>query len=214
MVARKIVSERIEYLRTKILQISQTEFAERLHLQTANPRSTVNNWETGDVQVKSDVLTLIAKTFNVSTDWLLGLRPESNLSMNEDIAAAAAYTGLRDQAIVSLHNSITRSPVIRNQQYIPETISRILESQGKGLFLLATIAEYLEVAPPIRRDLIEHHERTDVTITDFDMDAVNMVQIQNLLYDIKMDNHTVYSALYDDDGNITEENTFDIGDEH
>ena len=213
MLARKIVSERIEYLRTQILQISQSEFAEKLHLQTANPRSTVNNWETGDVQIKSDILTLIAKTFNVSTDWLLGLRDENNLTLNEDIAAVAAYTGLTDRAIVSLHNSVTCPPVIRNQQYIPATISHILESQGNGLFLLCTLAEYLEIAPPVKRDLIEHLEnKAVVTIRDFDTDAFNMVQIQNLLFEIKADNHAVYSALYDDEGNIIEEKS--RGDEH
>lgn len=205
MAERKIVSDRIEYLRTQILQISQSEFAERLHLQSSNPRSTVNNWESGDVQIKSDTLTLIAKTFKVSTDWLLGLRPLSNPSMNEDTAAAAIYTGLSDKAVESLHNYITQPPAIVNQKYIPATINRIIESGANGLFLLGNLAEYLEVAPPTKYDLIQHCGGMAVTITDFDMDAYTMVEIQNLLHNIKMNNHIVYTAKLDDDNNVVEE---------
>ena len=211
MAEKKIVSERIEYLRTQVLQISQSEFASRLNLQSQNPRSTVNNWESGDVQIKSDTLIQIAKTFNVSSDWLLGLRPISNLSLDEDIASASRYTGLSDTAIVGLHNSITLSPRIRNTQYIAKTISRILESGDSGLTLLCTLAEYLEVAPPVKRDLIEHLGTIDVTIPGFDMDAVNMVQIQNTLYDIKQDKHAIYTAIYDDDGNIIKEKGSNTG---
>lgn len=209
MAEKKIVSERIEYLRTQILQISQSEFAERLRLKSSNPRSTVNNWESGDVQIKSDTLILIAQTFKVSTDWLLGLRPISNSTMNEDTAAAAIYTGLSDKAVESLHNYITQPPVMGNQKYIPATINRIIESGGKGLLLLCYIADYLEVAPPVKCDLIQHLGNMDVTITDFDMDAVNIVEIQNLLHDIKMDNHIIYTAKLDDDSSTVEDKIVD-----
>ena len=53
---RKLVNKRIEELRTEKLHITQTEFAVLLGMDPKKGRSTVNNWEQGGIQVKSDDL--------------------------------------------------------------------------------------------------------------------------------------------------------------
>lgn len=73
MDTRKTVNRRIEEYRTSVVCITQEEFAVRLGMEPKKGRSTVNNWEQGAVQVKSDDLCRIASTFGVSVDYLLGL---------------------------------------------------------------------------------------------------------------------------------------------
>ena len=104
---RKIVNRRINELR-ETLGLSQPEFAKKLGLDEKKGRSTVNNWETGNIQVKSDDLILISEKCNVSTDWLLGR--ETKPSLVEAIANASELTGLSKEAIKVL-NLINRSEI-------------------------------------------------------------------------------------------------------
>ncbi len=52
----------------KYLNLSQNEFAEKLLVT----RQAVSRWENGDTVPNTDTLKLIAKTFDVSIDYLLG----------------------------------------------------------------------------------------------------------------------------------------------
>lgn len=52
----------------KSLNLSQDEFAEKLMVT----RQAVSRWENGDTTPNTDTLKLIAKTFDVSVDHLLG----------------------------------------------------------------------------------------------------------------------------------------------
>ena len=52
----------------KSLNLSQDDFAEKLLVT----RQDVSRWENGDTIPNTDTLKLIAKTFNVSVDYLLG----------------------------------------------------------------------------------------------------------------------------------------------
>lgn len=47
--------------------------AEELAKQMGVSHSSVANWELDYFQPRIDVLVMLAKLFNVSTDWLLGL---------------------------------------------------------------------------------------------------------------------------------------------
>ncbi len=98
---RKIVNKQIEKLRKEHLKLTQPEFAKKLGMEEKKGRSTINNWESGSVQVKSDDLILISEKTGVSTDWLLGR--ETKPSLIEDIQAAADLTGLSVEAISYLH---------------------------------------------------------------------------------------------------------------
>ena len=99
MSSRKIVNQRIEELR-KSRELTQPEFAAKLGFEGPKGRSTVNNWESGLVQVKSDDLIRIAKAFNVSTDYLLGIRDDETTDKSEQ--AAVDYTGLSPAAIKAI----------------------------------------------------------------------------------------------------------------
>ena len=52
----------------KSLNLSQDEFAEKLLVT----RQAVSRWENGDTTPNTDTLKLIAKTFDVTVDYLLG----------------------------------------------------------------------------------------------------------------------------------------------
>ena len=60
--------ERIKELRTS-MNLNQVEFAKMLDIT----KQSVSNWENGNIQPSIDMLTKIAKKFNVSSDYLLGL---------------------------------------------------------------------------------------------------------------------------------------------
>jgi transcriptional regulator with XRE-family HTH domain len=59
------INDRIKELR-KVLNLSQTEFGERLHVS----RGVINNIDHNIVEPKSLFLNNVAATFNVNRDWL------------------------------------------------------------------------------------------------------------------------------------------------
>lgn len=64
----KKLAERIKYLRVSnnltILQLSK---------QTGISKSAINRWENDQADIKGENLKILAKFFNVSTDFLLGV---------------------------------------------------------------------------------------------------------------------------------------------
>lgn len=65
---RKIIGERLKELRTeKILTIKQ------LSEITLLSQSSISRWENDMADIKAENLICIAKFFNVTTDYLLGL---------------------------------------------------------------------------------------------------------------------------------------------
>ena len=81
------MSERIRNLR-KDFNISQVELATRLGVT----KQCVSNWENDNILPSVDMLVKIAKYFNVSTDYLLGL----------DSANAIDVSGLSDTEIAHI----------------------------------------------------------------------------------------------------------------
>ena len=59
----KLKELRIEY------ELSQKELAEKLSVS----QRSVSNWENGEREPDFEMLTAIAKFFNVTTDYLLGI---------------------------------------------------------------------------------------------------------------------------------------------
>ena len=118
---RKIVSQRIEYLRKEQLHMEQGQFAVALGMEPKKGRSTVNNWERGDIQIKSDDLEKICRTFHVSADWLLGIRELGNMTDDREYAQLSAETGLSNKSIFVLKylndslSSDERSAVLKSQ---------------------------------------------------------------------------------------------------
>ena len=68
--------ERIKELRNS-LGINQVEFGKRIGVT----KQCISNWESGYIQPSIDMLVRIAKTFSVSTDYLLGLNDKPTLDV-------------------------------------------------------------------------------------------------------------------------------------
>lgn len=78
---------------------SQAEIAEKI----GTSRQNVGNWLSVGTNTKPDIYTLanIAKAYNVSTDYLLGLNEEKTADMN--VQSMCRYTGLNEKSVEILH---------------------------------------------------------------------------------------------------------------
>ena len=77
---------------------SQEEVANKL----GTTRQTFGNWLAGRNQPDYETLIAIAKYYNVSADYLLGLTETP--TRNEDVQKACITTGLSEKAVISLKN--------------------------------------------------------------------------------------------------------------
>lgn len=78
----KMVAEKIKHLREKN-NLTQSALAKKLNVT----RSSVNAWEMGISVPSTALLVELAKLFQVSTDYLLGLEHKASLdisSLNEE----------------------------------------------------------------------------------------------------------------------------------
>src|SRR5574344_578997 len=65
-------------------------------------RETIARWENGSRDLKREYIIAIARHFNVSTDYLLGLSDAP--SVNLDIQNACKVTGLSEKAVQNLND--------------------------------------------------------------------------------------------------------------
>ena len=84
-----MLGQRILELRTA-LGWSQVELAKRLSVA----KQTVSNWENENIQPSIEMLVRLAKLFNVSTDYLLGLDTIPRLSIEGIPEAVVAHLSL------------------------------------------------------------------------------------------------------------------------
>lgn len=83
--------------RTRIEQgKTQQEVADGIGVK----RETVNQWETGTRQLKAEHIIKLSKFFNVSADYILGLRDTQ--SSDPTLQSAVDYTGLSEYAVEAL----------------------------------------------------------------------------------------------------------------
>ncbi len=71
-----MLSKRIHELRLA-MGWSQVELAKRLQIS----KQTVSNWENDNIQPSVDMLVRLARTFSVTTDYLLGLEDAQRISV-------------------------------------------------------------------------------------------------------------------------------------
>lgn len=83
--------ERIKELRLS-LGLNQIQFGRKLFVT----KQCISNWENGNIQPSIDMLIKIAKTFSVSTDYLLGLSNKCPLDAE----------GLTNEQILHIRNII------------------------------------------------------------------------------------------------------------
>lgn len=70
-----MLSQRIYELRVSF-GWTQVQLAKKLGVT----KQTVSNWENDNIQPSIDMLVKISKTFNASTDYLLGLTPTNSIN--------------------------------------------------------------------------------------------------------------------------------------
>lgn len=92
MLPSNILGNRIESIR-KSRGLTQQAVADCIEVK----RETVNQWESGTRQVKADAIVKLAKLFEVSSDYLLGLSDIE--SSDTDLRSVCEYTGLSEDAI-------------------------------------------------------------------------------------------------------------------
>ncbi len=86
-----MLNKKIKSLRLS-RNISQVELAKRLNVS----KQSVSNWENDNIQPSIEMLIKIAKTLNVSTDYLLGLSDRKTIDV----------TGLTDSQIAHIQQII------------------------------------------------------------------------------------------------------------
>jgi transcriptional regulator with XRE-family HTH domain len=95
--------------------ISQAQLAERLGVT----QPTVAYWERQAVNIRSDVLTRIARALDVSSDELLGTKPAKSRAVKPAGKARQAF------------DAVSRLPR-RQQAKIVEVVEAMVEKHGKG----------------------------------------------------------------------------------
>ena len=96
MLDNKIISERLKKCREATGE-KQTDIANLLNVQ----RQIISYYETGTRIPNVEDLALLAKHFNTSVDYLIGLSDIK--SINSDIKSICKYTGLSENAVNTLH---------------------------------------------------------------------------------------------------------------
>ncbi|MBQ2662736.1 MAG: helix-turn-helix transcriptional regulator [Clostridia bacterium] len=89
------ISNRIKELREK-KQMTQSELAAALYVK----QQTIAQWEKGERDLKTNSIIDLAKYFNVTSDYLLGLSDIQNTDI--DIQAVCKYTGFEEKALANL----------------------------------------------------------------------------------------------------------------
>ena len=84
-----MLGQRINELRTAF-GWSQVELAKRLNIS----KQTVSNWENENIQPSIEMLVRLAKLFNVTTDYLLGLDQIPRLNIEGLPASFVAHLSL------------------------------------------------------------------------------------------------------------------------
>lgn len=99
---------------------------EEIAAKVGTSRQNVGNWLSGKGRPDILMLTKIAKAYNVSADYLLGLTDIK--SVNADLSAACKYTGLSEEAVKKLHSSPAIFP------YGDKAVNCLLISLSIGFF--------------------------------------------------------------------------------
>lgn len=138
--------ERIEYLRRNSL-MKQKDLAEILR----KDRAQITKMENGTKFVDTDTLKELAKIFNVSTDYLLGLTETE--TPNTDIISMSNLTGLTEKAIANLihlnkyHNG-----------YLLSTINYLLEQETIYPDAYYSLINEENIINPTETELIKYKE--------------------------------------------------------
>ena len=139
-----IIPEVIGKLRAEAAE-SQQDLADALGVK----RETVKFWESGDRQIKAADVAQLARHYNVSADYLLGLTDTRSADL--DIKTICRYTHLSEAAVASLNTE----PLIGQElsAVISDNGFRIAGALGiLGEVIEHTEAFYSSLAPLVKED--------------------------------------------------------------
>ncbi len=85
------------------LRKGEGESQEQLAASLGEVRETVKHWENGTRQLKAEAIVKLASHFNVSSDYLLGLREGKSTDMT--VQGVADFTGLSEEAVKNLEKT-------------------------------------------------------------------------------------------------------------
>ena len=108
--SNNIIGSRILKLRTRAGE-KQEELAQAIHCN----RGSLSNYEKGARTPDAYTIALIAKHYNATSDYLLGLTDTP--STNRDIAFISDYTGLDESTIQEFHSQKSFIPTHTNNNY-------------------------------------------------------------------------------------------------
>ena len=108
--SNNIIGSRILELRTRAGE-KQEELAQVIHCN----RGSLSNYEKGARTPDAYTIALIAKHYNATSDYLLGLTDTP--STNRDIAFISDYTGLDESTIQEFHSQKSFIPTHTNNNY-------------------------------------------------------------------------------------------------
>jgi transcriptional regulator with XRE-family HTH domain len=109
---------------------TQDEIAKLLHCG----RATITNYENGRRSPDYDALVTLAKTYNVTTDYLLGITDSE--TTDKDIRYICDYTNLSTQAVECLHGS---NGFARFLNYF---LVKDIQKQANFLFFSTSFTQY------------------------------------------------------------------------
>lgn len=117
--SNKTIGYKIAETRVKADE-SQADLAAALGVK----REMVTYWENGTRPIKAETIIEIAKRYNVSADYLLGL--SDTPSVSEDMKTAVKVTGLTEKAIENARKffSPTIAPDCDSQSFLSELIEQ------------------------------------------------------------------------------------------
>lgn len=108
-------------------------------------KTNLSDWQTGKTMPRADSLRLLAKYFNVTTDYLLGLTDAQ--TVDTDLRAVADYTGLSEKAVQKLRHAALFCDTARStaptSTLPPDFISYIVESDYLSKMALGLITYYV-----------------------------------------------------------------------
>lgn len=87
-------------------------------------KTNLSDWQTGKTMPRADSLRLLAKYFNVTTDYLLGLTDARTI--DADLRAVAEYLGISDAAAKTIHDF--KNKEIKNHFFRP--LENLMKASG------------------------------------------------------------------------------------
>lgn len=168
-----IQGERLKKLRAeyKPKKLTQKEVADKIGCGIVSYR----DWEKGKRSPDTVYLIELAKLFQVSCDYILGITDFTKIGNRE----ISEITGLSDYSINVLREHLNITDIV-------SVINKMLESRLSGFLLLSSIGNYLGTDNDSTYDLSE--SKVDFTVKkEISANAIQLFEIQERLIRLKGD---------------------------